>query len=59
MSLCACFPGVTSYTFLYNVLNFPAGTVTVDTVTEEDEEKLKQYQGYYHDFWDTQLRKVS
>nr|XP_014700123.2 vitamin D3 hydroxylase-associated protein-like [Equus asinus] len=49
--------GVTSYTFLYNVLNFPAGTVTVDTVTEEDEEELKQYQGYYHDFWDTQLRK--
>ncbi|XP_014651372.1 PREDICTED: vitamin D3 hydroxylase-associated protein-like [Ceratotherium simum simum] len=50
--------GVTSYTFLYNVLNFPAGIVPVGTVTKEDEEELKQYRGYYHDFWDTTLRKI-
>lgn len=40
-SLCARFPGVVSYTYLCNILNFPVGTVTVDIVTEEDEEELK------------------
>lgn len=41
-----------SYTTLYNLLNFPAGSVTVSTVTEEDEAQLSQYKGEYGDMWD-------
>ncbi len=37
--------GALSYTVLYNLLNFPAGAVTVSTVTEEDEAQLRQYKG--------------
>lgn len=48
----AIFSDVASHTYLYTILNFPVGAVTVDIVTEEDEEGLKQYQGYYSDFWD-------
>ncbi|CAI5639647.1 unnamed protein product [Oreochromis niloticus] len=33
----------TNYTFLYNLLNFPAGVVTVSTVTAEDEEEFEHY----------------
>ncbi|XP_053103241.1 fatty-acid amide hydrolase 1-like [Hemicordylus capensis] len=41
-----------SYTILYNYLDFPAGVVPVTTVTEEDEEELKSYRGHYNDMWD-------
>lgn len=44
--------GVLSNTGLYNLLNFPAGAVTVSTVTEEDEAQLKQYKGCFGDMWD-------
>lgn len=47
-----------SYTSLYNLLNFPAGTVTVSTVTEEDEAQLSQYEGVYGDVWDKLFVKV-
>ncbi|XP_067314992.1 fatty-acid amide hydrolase 1 [Pseudorasbora parva] len=49
---------VLSYTGLYNMLNFPAGTVTVSTVTEEDEEQLSQYKGAFGDPWDKLLIKA-
>ncbi|XP_055963776.1 vitamin D3 hydroxylase-associated protein-like isoform X2 [Sorex fumeus] len=35
--------GQSSYTCLYNVLDFPAGTLPVSTVTEEDEAELQQF----------------
>uniref|UniRef100_A0A673H975 Fatty-acid amide hydrolase 1 n=1 Tax=Sinocyclocheilus rhinocerous TaxID=307959 RepID=A0A673H975_9TELE len=41
-----------SYTSLYNLLNFPAGVVTVSAVTEEDEAQLSQYTGAHGDMWD-------
>lgn len=55
-----CFVSVaTTYTHLYNVLNFPAGVVPVTTVTEADEEDLKNYRGHYEDPWDRRLKEVS
>ncbi|KFW81327.1 Vitamin D3 hydroxylase-associated protein, partial [Manacus vitellinus] len=48
----------TSYTNLYNVLNFPAGVVPVSTVTRADEEELKHYQGHYRDPWDKRLKEA-
>ncbi|KFP91812.1 Vitamin D3 hydroxylase-associated protein, partial [Apaloderma vittatum] len=48
----------TSYTNLYNVLNFPAGVVPVSTVTRADEEELKRYRGYYRDPWDKRLKEA-
>uniref|UniRef100_A0A8C3TST1 Fatty acid amide hydrolase n=1 Tax=Catharus ustulatus TaxID=91951 RepID=A0A8C3TST1_CATUS len=47
-----------SYTMLYNVLDFPAGVVPVTLVTDEDEEQLKGYKGYYRDWWDRTLPKA-
>ncbi|OXB68545.1 hypothetical protein ASZ78_000482 [Callipepla squamata] len=47
----------TSYTNLYNVLNFPAGVVPVSTVTRADEEELKHYRGHYEDPWDKRLKE--
>uniref|UniRef100_A0A8C5Q9U9 Fatty-acid amide hydrolase 1 n=1 Tax=Leptobrachium leishanense TaxID=445787 RepID=A0A8C5Q9U9_9ANUR len=38
-----------SSTILYNVLHFPAGVVTVTSVTQEDEDKLKDYKGHFND----------
>ncbi|XP_074491640.1 vitamin D3 hydroxylase-associated protein-like [Sebastes fasciatus] len=38
-----------SYTVLYNLLNFPAGAVTVSTVTAEDEEELKHFKGIHQE----------
>uniref|UniRef100_A0A8C3SAW0 Amidase domain-containing protein n=1 Tax=Chelydra serpentina TaxID=8475 RepID=A0A8C3SAW0_CHESE len=49
----------TSYTNLYNVLNFPAGVVPVTIGTEADEEELKNYRGHYGDPWDKRLREVT
>ncbi|XP_020639034.3 fatty-acid amide hydrolase 1 [Pogona vitticeps] len=50
------FPGKvsvgSSYTLLFNYLDFPAGVVPVTTVTKEDEEELKSHRGYYNDKWD-------
>lgn len=48
-----------SYTMLYNALDFPAGVVPVTMVTDEDEEELKGYQGYFRDWWDHTMAKVS
>jgi len=53
------FPAATSYTNLYNVLNFPAGVVPVSTVTRADEEELQHYRGHYGDPWDKRLKEVS
>ncbi|XP_074858724.1 fatty-acid amide hydrolase 1-like [Carettochelys insculpta] len=50
------FPGKTSvstsYSILYNYLDFPAGVVPVTTVTEEDEEELKNNKRYCNNLWD-------
>lgn len=53
-----CFTVLVSYTVLHNFLDFPAGVVPVTTVTEEDEEALKSYKGYHHDWYDKLLVKV-
>ncbi|XP_060933404.1 fatty-acid amide hydrolase 1 [Limanda limanda] len=45
-------------TMLYNVLTFPAGVVTVTTVTAEDEEELKHYKGFYQDRWDKLFKEA-
>ncbi|NXK06371.1 FAAH1 hydrolase, partial [Herpetotheres cachinnans] len=47
-----------SYTMLYNILDFPTGVVPVTMVTDEDEEELKGYQGYFRDWWDCTLAKA-
>ncbi|XP_075615609.1 fatty-acid amide hydrolase 1 isoform X2 [Balearica regulorum gibbericeps] len=47
-----------SYTMLYNALDFPAGVVPVTMVTDEDEEELKSYKGYFQDWWDRTLAKA-
>ncbi|XP_056410650.1 fatty-acid amide hydrolase 1-like [Hyla sarda] len=47
-----------SYTILYNLLDFPAGVLPVTTVTSEDEEALKKYEGHYKDPWDKLLKKA-
>lgn len=45
----------TNYTFVYNILNFPAGVVTVSTVTAEDEEEFE----HYPDKFNKVLKEVS
>lgn len=45
-------------TMIYNLLNFPAGSVPVSTVTAEDEEKLRSYTGNYRDRFDQLFREV-
>uniref|UniRef100_A0AAX7TCG4 Fatty-acid amide hydrolase 1 n=1 Tax=Astatotilapia calliptera TaxID=8154 RepID=A0AAX7TCG4_ASTCA len=47
-----------SYTILYNLLTFPAGVVTVSTVTTKDEEELKHYKGCYQDMWDKLFKEA-
>uniref|UniRef100_UPI0037E8888E fatty-acid amide hydrolase 1 n=1 Tax=Semicossyphus pulcher TaxID=241346 RepID=UPI0037E8888E len=49
---------VCSYTILFNLLNFPAGTVPVSTVTAEDEEELKHFKGIYQDHWDKSFKEA-
>uniref|UniRef100_A0A8C8RD39 Fatty-acid amide hydrolase 1 n=1 Tax=Pelusios castaneus TaxID=367368 RepID=A0A8C8RD39_9SAUR len=51
--------GASCYNILYNILDFPAGVVPVTTVSEEDEELLKNYRGYYNDMGDKTFGKVS
>ncbi|XP_054835889.1 vitamin D3 hydroxylase-associated protein-like [Eublepharis macularius] len=48
----------TTYTHLYNVLNFPAGVVPVTTVSEADEEDLRHYKGHYGDPWDKRMKEA-
>ncbi|XP_048207182.1 fatty-acid amide hydrolase 1 [Perognathus longimembris pacificus] len=50
--------GAVSYTMLYNCLDFPAGVVTVTTVTAEDDAQMEHYQGYFGDMWDKMLKKA-
>ncbi|XP_016416397.1 fatty-acid amide hydrolase 1-like, partial [Sinocyclocheilus rhinocerous] len=49
---CGSLNSALSYTILYNLLNFPAGAVTVSTVTEDDEAQLRHYKGVHGDVWD-------
>ncbi|XP_030061888.1 vitamin D3 hydroxylase-associated protein [Microcaecilia unicolor] len=48
-----------TYTVLFNILNFPAGVVTVTTVTEEDEAELRRCKGHYNDHWDKLIKKAA
>ncbi|KAL9845607.1 LOW QUALITY PROTEIN: vitamin D3 hydroxylase-associated protein-like [Geothlypis trichas] len=48
----------TSYTHLYNVLDFPARVVPVSAVTRADEEELKQHREHHGDPWDKRLREA-
>lgn len=47
-----------SYTMLYNIVDFPAGVLPVTTVTNEDEEALKKYEGHHKDMWDKLLKEA-
>ncbi|XP_040190495.1 vitamin D3 hydroxylase-associated protein-like [Rana temporaria] len=47
-----------SYTVFFNLLDFPVGVLPVTTVTREDEEALRSYQGHHKDFWDRLLKKA-
>nr|XP_012775590.1 vitamin D3 hydroxylase-associated protein isoform X2 [Maylandia zebra] len=55
---CSKIPTAISYTVVYNLLNFPAGVVTVSTVTAKDEEELKHYKGCYQDMWDKLFKEA-
>uniref|UniRef100_A0AAQ5X816 Fatty-acid amide hydrolase 1 n=1 Tax=Amphiprion ocellaris TaxID=80972 RepID=A0AAQ5X816_AMPOC len=55
---CAKNSTILSYTMLYNLLNFPAGVVPVTTVTKEDEEELKHYEGIYQDVYDKLFKEA-
>ncbi|KAM3876160.1 fatty-acid amide hydrolase 1 [Diretmus argenteus] len=45
-------------TVIYNVLNFPAGVVPVSTVTAEDEEELRHYNGNFGDIFDKNFKQA-
>ncbi|XP_078657284.1 vitamin D3 hydroxylase-associated protein-like [Branchiostoma floridae x Branchiostoma belcheri] len=49
----------TSYTFIFNLLDFPAGVVPVTKVTEEDDRLLDDYVGSNNDLFDRYLRQVT
>ena len=60
VAMSSLFPPVAvSYTMLYNSLDFPVGVVPVTLATDEDEKELKNYQGYFQDWWDRPLATVS
>lgn len=60
VAMSSLFPPVAvSYTMLYNSLDFPVGVVPVTLATDEDEKELKNYQGYFQDWWDRTLATVS
>ncbi|XP_027002568.2 fatty-acid amide hydrolase 1 isoform X2 [Tachysurus fulvidraco] len=42
----------TSYTALYNLLNFPAGVIPITKVTAEDEDQLRCYKGTFGSYAD-------
>ena len=48
--------GALTYTILYNVLNFPAGSVPVTKVTSEDEAKMADFP--CTEIWDRTIKKV-
>ncbi|ELT88038.1 hypothetical protein CAPTEDRAFT_225540 [Capitella teleta] len=48
--------GSGSYTQLYNVLNFPAGSVPVNTVSEKDEAAMQKYPAT--DLWHYKIKKA-
>ncbi|KAK3557338.1 hypothetical protein QTP70_026583 [Hemibagrus guttatus] len=48
----------TSYTALYNVLNFPVGVVPITKVTAEDEDQLRHYKGTFGGYADKLLIKA-
>lgn len=55
---CFSFTVTASYKLIFNLLNFPAGVVPVGKVIEKDEDELKDYVGYYNDFWEKTFKKV-
>ncbi|XP_041863322.1 fatty-acid amide hydrolase 1 [Melanotaenia boesemani] len=55
---CGKLTSFVTYSMLYNLLNFPAGVVTVSTVTAEDEKELKHYKGVYQDTWDKLFKQA-
>ncbi|XP_054458233.1 fatty-acid amide hydrolase 1 [Anoplopoma fimbria] len=55
---CGRLTSVIPYTGLYNLLNFPAGVVTVSTVTAEDEEELRHFKGIQKDYWDKLFKQA-
>uniref|UniRef100_A0A8C2WBJ3 Fatty-acid amide hydrolase 1 n=1 Tax=Cyclopterus lumpus TaxID=8103 RepID=A0A8C2WBJ3_CYCLU len=55
---CGRITSVLSYTILYNLLTFPAGVVPVSTVTAEDEEELRHYEGIFKDHWDKLFKQA-
>jgi hypothetical protein len=48
--------GIISYTMLYNVLDFPAGSLPVTKVTTEDTNKLVEYP--MKDLWHKNVKQV-
>ncbi|KAK1897259.1 Fatty-acid amide hydrolase 1 [Dissostichus eleginoides] len=55
---CGKLTTASSYTILFNLLQFPAGVVPVSTVKAEDEEELKHYKGVYQDQWDKLFKQA-
>ncbi|XP_034049401.1 fatty-acid amide hydrolase 1-like [Thalassophryne amazonica] len=47
-----------AHTVIYNLLNFPAGVVTVSTVTPQDEEELRNYKGKYQNLKDKHFKRA-
>ena len=45
-----------SYTFLYNVTDFPTGSMCVTKVNQEDQDAMKDYPA--HDLWHKAAKKV-
>ena len=41
------------------MLNYPAGVVTVSTVSEQDMKDLEDYKGHYNDNYDIMVQNVS
>ncbi|XP_043984263.1 vitamin D3 hydroxylase-associated protein-like [Gambusia affinis] len=55
---CGKLTNLSSLTMIYNVVNFPAGAVSVSTVTAQDEADLEHFKGLYQDSWD-KLQKLA
>lgn len=50
--MCIADVGGTSYTALYNLLNFPAGVVPITKITAEDKDQLRHYKGIFGGYAD-------
>ena len=57
VGMCARLTATCSYTFLYNLLDFPAGVVPVTKVTDEDEAALAGYPR--DDMWTRQVASLA